>query len=57
MAEYYSHQHRQFTCIDAILKPVAGSTVNQNGLLFYFVKGRCGAPPCPPYDEIKDIAS
>ena len=56
MAEFYNYQRTQFTCIDTALKPVAGSTANQNGLLFYFVEGRCGSLPCPPYDESKELS-
>ena len=52
MAEYYNHKRSQFTCVDAEL-PVAGSSTNHNGFLFYFVEGRCGSLPCPPYDGLK----
>ena len=54
MAEYYyNHRCSQFTCMDVALKPVTGSAANHNGLLFYFVEGRCGSLPCPPYDNTK----
>jgi len=45
--------HTQYTCFDAALitKPISGSSANNNGLVFYFVEGRCGSLPCPPYDS------
>ena len=56
MAEYYSHHRSQYTCVDTEFKAVAGSTTNHNGFLFYFVEGRCGALPCPPYDANKELS-
>ena len=48
--------HTQYTCVDTALKPVVGSAVDHNGLLFYFVEGRCGPLPCPPYDNTKELS-
>jgi len=45
----------QYTCVDIAFKSV-GSKANNNGLLFYFVEGRCGSLPCPPYDEIAELS-
>ena len=58
MAEYSGNNHRrsQFTCVDTALKSVVGSSANKNGLLFYFVEGRCGSLPCPPYDNTKELS-
>ena len=57
MAEYYStHQRSQYTCMDTAFKSVVGSSANHNGLLFYFVEGRCGSLPCPPYDNTKELS-
>ena len=58
MAEYSGNNHRrsQFTCMDTALKSVVRSSANQNGLLFYFVEGRCGSLPCPPYDNTKEFS-
>jgi len=57
MAEYNTgiHHRSQYTCVDIALKPVNGSSANRNGLLFYFVEGRCGSLPCPPYDNTKEL--
>ena len=52
-----SDRHRtQFTCVDTELKPVAGSSAYHLGLLFFFVEGRCGALPCPPYDNTRELS-
>ena len=57
MSSHSSHQRTQYTCMDIALKPANGSSVaNHNGLLFYFVEGRCGSLPCPPYDETKELS-
>jgi len=54
---YYSHHHStQYTCFDNALKPVPGSSVNNIGIVFYFVEGRCGSLPCPPYDNTKELS-
>ena len=58
MAEYSSSSHyrSQFTCMDTALKPVIGSSANRDSLLFYFVEGRCGSLPCPPYDSTRELS-
>ena len=56
MAAYHKHPRSQFTCMDTGFKPVTGSSANYNGLLFYFVEGRCGSLPCPPYDNTKELS-
>ena len=58
MAEWnHNNHHRsQFTCVDSALKPISGSSANKDGLLFYFVEGRCGTLPCPPYDNTKELS-
>ena len=58
MAEYYTgpHHRTQYTCVDTALKPVISSSASYNGFLFYFVEGRCGPLPCPPYDSHKELS-
>ena len=56
MAERYNHRRSQYTCVDTTLKSVFGSSGNHDGLLFYFVEGRCGSLPCPPYDTVKELS-
>ena len=58
MAGYHSGRyHRiQFTCMDIAFKPVTGSSANKDGLTFYFVEGRCGSLPCPPYDNARELS-
>ena len=56
MAERHIYHPSQFTCIDTTFKPVTGSSADHNGLVFYFVEGRCGSLPCPPYDNTKELS-
>ena len=57
MSSYSGHQHTQYTFMDVALKPANWLLVaDDNGLLFYFVEGRCGSLPCPPYDETKELS-
>ena len=56
MTEYYKHNRSQFTCVDTTFKSVVGSSANHHGSLFYFVEGRCGSLPCPPYDNTKELS-
>ena len=58
MAEWTGEtRHRtQYTCVDTALKPIPGSSANKNGLVFYFVEGRCGSLPCPPYDNTRELS-
>ena len=59
MAEYSGNNHcrSQYTCVDTALEPADGSLViSHNGLLFYFIEGRCGSLPCPPYDNTKELS-
>ena len=55
MAERTSHKRSQFTCVDRSLTPVIGTRHNQFGPGFFFVEGRCGSLPCPPYEETKEL--
>ena len=56
MAEYHTHSRSQYTCVDTTFKSVTGSSANKDGLLFYFVEGRCELLPCPPYDNTKELS-
>ena len=56
MGQYYNYHSHQFTCIDVAFKSVVGSSADNEGLLFYFVEGRCGSLPCPPYDNTKELS-
>ena len=50
-------RHRtRYTCVDTAFKPVPGTSANLEGLLFYFVEGRCGSLPCPPYDNTRELS-
>ena len=54
----YNTRHRsQYICMDTALKPaVLEPSANNNNLAFYFVEGRCGSVPCPPYDNTKELS-
>ena len=59
MAERTHNVHRRshFICMDTALKPANGSSVTDlDGLAFYFVEGRCGSLPCPPYDKTRELS-
>ena len=58
MANYHANNHHrtQYTCIDTAFKPANGSSADLNGLVFYFVEGRCGSLPCPPYDATRELS-
>ena len=57
MSSLSSRYRTKFTCIDVAVKPATGSTAkSQDGLLFYFVEGRCGSLPCPPYDNTRELS-
>ena len=51
------HRRAQYTCMDTALKPANGSlATDHDGLVFYFVEGRCGSLPCPPYDQTRELS-
>ena len=56
MSERYSHARSTFSCVDYSLKPVTGSSQNNDGFLFYTVEGVCGSLPCPPYHRDKELS-
>ena len=56
-SHYGSGRRTQYTCVDTAFKPAIGSALtSHNGLLFYFVEGRCGSLPCPPYDNNRELS-
>ena len=57
MAERWSHNRSQYTCVDKAFKTVYGTGADHDGLTFYPVEGRCsGSLPCPPYEETKELS-
>ena len=56
MNEYYNNHQSQFSCVDHSLTSVIGSDHNHNSFLFYTVEGQCGALPCPPYGQDKELS-
>ena len=51
-----SRHRSQYSCMDTEFKPVNGTSANKNGLVLYFVEGRCGSLPCPPYDSTRELS-
>ena len=56
MAEHYNRHRSQFICVNIAFKSVIGSSANHDGLLLYFVEGRCGSLPCLPYDGTEELS-
>ena len=65
MSESHNHYRSQYLCVDRYLTPVSASAIDrkgirskqpdQPGLEFFPVEGKCGAIPCPPYEETKEF--
>ena len=56
MTEHYNHKGRtQFICVDGEPDVETGTNANLNGALLYFVEGHCGALPCAPYVQGKEL--
>merc|ERR1719195_452072 len=58
LGEHKGHSHRkEFVCVDQAQKTHAKqSTGNQDGVLWYQVEFQCGALPCGPFQENKEVA-
>ena len=56
MSSHHNHRRTVFTCMDIAFKFVAGLSQDRDSFLFYFVEGRCGSLPCPPYDNTKEFS-
>ena len=44
-----------YYCVDADQEAVKGRGQNDNGYLLFFVEGRCGSLPCPPYVNGREL--
>ena len=57
MAECWSHNRSQYTCVDKVFKTVFGTGADRDGLTFYPVQARCtGSLLCPPFEETKVLS-
>ena len=56
MSSKHDHRRTVFTCMDTAFKSVVGSSADRRSFLFYFVEGRCGSLPCPPYDNNRELS-
>ncbi|XP_045163825.2 uncharacterized protein LOC123528146 [Mercenaria mercenaria] len=57
MAGHYGHPaSTEYVCVDGEPEKARNSIVsNHNGVLFYFVRAKCGSLKCPPYKEDDDL--
>ena len=56
MTARYSHKSsKSFVCVDSDPEYVPGSHGNKDGALLQPVEGRCGALPCLPYVEGREL--
>lgn len=44
-----------YYCVDADQEAIIGRGKDDNGFLLYFVEGRCGSLPCPPYINGREL--
>ena len=56
MTSHSVQKRTVFTCMDTAFKSVVGSSADRDSVLFYFVEGRCGSLPCPPYDNHRELS-
>ena len=53
-----SHNHAaasEYVCLDARPDVLQNGHTDKNGKLFYFVEGRSGSLPCPPYVDGREL--
>ena len=56
MTSYHGHKNQKdFVCVDKDPEHVPGSQDNKNGALLYHVEGQCGALPCLPYVNHREL--
>ncbi|XP_033111229.1 short-chain collagen C4-like [Anneissia japonica] len=55
MGSVHGHGGHDYLCIDRNPQARHGSSVNNNGHLFYATEGVCGSLPCPPYANGNEI--
>lgn len=56
MTTHYSHKHpSEFICVNEDAEAVPGTQADLNGALLYPVEGRCGALPCLPYVNGREL--
>ena len=55
MAQKYTHYRTMFSCVDEGPDYITGGAARKDGAEFYFVDGKCGSLPCPPYVEGREL--
>lgn len=57
MAESYTHKcNVVYECVDKNPKSIPGSVANTSGAMFLHVQAKGNGLPCPPYDNVKELA-
>ena len=56
MTEHKDHRSKKdFICVNKDAEYIPGSIANMNGALLYLVEGYCGALPCGPYVQGREL--
>jgi hypothetical protein len=56
MSGYKKHDAQcDYVCVDINAEPLANTTGNQDGVLFYPIVAKCGSLRCPPYTNNADV--
>ena len=54
-AHYNHHGSKDYICVDQDAQYIPGTRENKNGALLYNVQGSCGALPCKPYVQGREL--
>ncbi|CAG2242055.1 unnamed protein product [Mytilus edulis] len=55
MSDHYTHNKKDYVCLDINAEPLDNNNENENGALFYPVRTKCGSLRCPPYTNEADV--
>ena len=56
MSGSYTNKHSlDYYCVDANPQTLQAGSAHVTGNYLYFVEGRCGSLPCPPYVEGREL--
>jgi len=56
MGAHYTHASREAVCVDIEAEKVNSSSANEEGNLWYPTEAECGALPCPPYVQNRELS-
>ena len=52
---YGNYAASEYICVDKAAEKIPGSQANTDGTLLYPVEAVCGALPCPPYTNGREL--